>query len=264
MSNWKQFEKDCCEYLNKNYGKQNSEFKLFGKSDSTLSDICYLKDNKEQFFIEVKEAYAQSGQFVLLPDTENKKFIFSSKNKSQRNDLTNVIIEYMNNDFDNFNSAGTAGKNIKLDKSISENWIKNYYSNKNVKFFISKNKNYVIFPTENFGKYFDVSSKYRIKKSGSQKPAEKYIQRIVNFLKNEYNISNYYIQKGNFFVIYEKDDVSKKHFQFENGTYRFSPKGKNLYEIRKLSNTYNMNVIFSISLKSEQYKDDLDLFKKII
>ena len=44
---------------------------------------------------------------------------------------------------------------------------------------------------------------------------------------------------------------------FEDYTFWLSPKSNNRYEIRKLSNTNNKTVIFSVELKEDQNINDL-------
>lgn len=96
MDDWKIFELECVDYLNKQYG---GGFKHLGYSDSTVSDIEY-KSGLNSFYIEVKMPVAQSGQFVLLVDQENREFVFSSRNKTKRDESVDFIIEHMNENFE--------------------------------------------------------------------------------------------------------------------------------------------------------------------
>ena len=57
--------------------------------------IVIIKNGKIAFFIEVKDNTAQSGQFVVHPDTDSHSFRFSSKNHSIQNPMTYAIIDYM-------------------------------------------------------------------------------------------------------------------------------------------------------------------------
>lgn len=100
-------------------------------------------------------------------------FVFSPRNHSEPNEMTNIIINYMNHDFDRFNNAGTAGQALDIDAAIFADWIIEHYKNKNVKYFISYDRNYIIFPIRKFKEYFDITANYRIKKSGSGEPAKK-------------------------------------------------------------------------------------------
>lgn len=61
---WENFENECVNFLSDKYGNY---FELKGKTDSTVSDIYFSKNDK-CFFIEAKMPSSQCGQFVLLPD----------------------------------------------------------------------------------------------------------------------------------------------------------------------------------------------------
>lgn len=261
MEQWERFENDCYEYLQKKYAAvSNITFQHDGGSDSTVPDIAVIKNGQNQYYIEAKMSNAQSGQFVLLPDEGKRIFTFSPKNKSQPNFLTDIIIDHMNNNFDKFNNAGTTGENIDIDNSIFSQWIVDYYTRKNVSYFMTKGRNYIIFPIQEFKKYFDVTAKYRIKKSGSSEPAKKDVARILSVLKDNYGIKQSSVEGKKLFV-YGDGNISKVRFVEGKYTYYLAPKSENRFEVRRLSNTYNMNVIFSISLKKEQDENDLKIFE---
>jgi len=261
MENWKTFETECTNYLNKQYSKY-ADFINEGGSDSTIPDIKVVTKSNT-FYIEVKEPNAQSGQFILLPDLETKEFMFSPKNKSQPNEFTEIITNYMNTDFDRFNSAGTSGQALDIDDNIFYNWIENYYSNKGVKFFITQGREYIILPVNKFRNYFDVSSKYRIKRSGSSESSIKYRQSVLKKLKEEYEINDYTIE-GKKLLISSNLEINKIRFVLGNYEYYLAEKENGIYEVRQLSNTYNMNVIFAISLKTTQITADLLNFEKAL
>ncbi|MGN0666253.1 MAG: hypothetical protein ACI4KF_06975 [Huintestinicola sp.] len=121
------FENECYNHLRKKYG---NIFCHEGGMDSTKSDIAVIKNNHVDFYIEVKDTVAQSGQFVLVPDEANEEFVFSSRNKSKSNDITELIINYINQDFNRFNRAGTAGEPLDIDSDVFSNWIIGNYSKK--------------------------------------------------------------------------------------------------------------------------------------
>lgn len=256
---WQQFEDNCFNFLNKSYGTK-CNLRALGKSDSTQPDIR-IQTLKSDFYIEVKEPNAQSGQFVLLPDADKQKFIFSSRNKTVPNEFTDIITDYMNNDFNRFNSAGTAGQSLDINKNIFSHWIVNYYQSKGVKYFITKGSNYIIFPISKFEKYFEITAKYRIKRSGSTEPSKKYQLDVTNILKSKYEVIDTNVNGKKLFVTGE-DSLSKVRFMMGDYEYYLAPKGRNIYEVRQLSNTYNMNVIFSISLKMGQDPSDLAVFER--
>ena len=68
VNNWKEFEKEAISYLKNEYG---DFFELKGETNSNTSDILFRKECNS-FFIEVKMPEAQCGQFVLIPNREEK------------------------------------------------------------------------------------------------------------------------------------------------------------------------------------------------
>lgn len=180
MNPGESFEIKCYEYLKTHYATSDTHFAHQGGMDSTTSDIAVLKHNRVDFYMEAKDADAQSGQFVLLPDEDSRTFLFSPRNRSHSNEMTNIMIAYMNQDFDRYNRAGTAGEILDIDSGVFADWIVDHYRNKKVKYFISYGNDYVIFPIRQFTSYFDIIAKYRIKKSGSGDPAKRDFMTIKN------------------------------------------------------------------------------------
>ena len=262
MQLWKEFEKECFNYLIENYGSICS-FESFGESDSTYSDVKVIPFCGEPFYIEIKESLAQCGQFVLFPNEEERIFQYSRGNKSSLNEYSQQIINYMNCHFDTFINAGTRGQGIVLPENIFYGWIKRYYSAKGVKFFITKGTEYVIFPIEKFEKYFSVSATYRVKKSGSSDPSKVNISEIKNILDSRKYSYELVVDGKKIFVetAKEMDGLKLRGMKY---TYLFNQITEGNYNIRKLSNTQNANVIFSIQLKKEQDKRDLQAFEQNI
>lgn len=255
---WKTFEEECTVYLNTKYG---SMFEQKGESDSTVSDIFFYNKDKG-FYIEAKMPNAQCGQFVLLPDLKNQVFSYSSKNKTKESQYTKRIMDFMNDHFDEFCDSGTSGKEINMDKSVFYDWIINYYKGKGVEFFITKDNEYfVIFPIEQFPKYFYVKAKYREKKSGSSSLNNANLSDFINAMNNEgieFSCSG--------LDIISNMDLDGRRVKGDKYDYLLrSDNGK--YKVRKLSNTRNANVIFSIELKEysrKQQKEDISIFEKEI
>lgn len=244
MKIWEDFEIKCTNYLNERFGTY-AHFFHNGGSDSTVSDILVKTNNGNSFYIDAKHSPAQCGQFVLLPDIETCTFEYSTKNTTTINIYTQKIIDYMNENFNNFREAGTSGKNINMPQgpSIFSNWIIQYYQEKGVDFFITND--YTILPVEKFKEYFNVSAKYRIKRSGSSAAGRGRIPLILNYLNSLDNIiTNSHID-GNKLFIESTKNLHNQKFRLKQYEYMFSQRDEE-YEIRKLSNTYNANVIFSI------------------
>lgn len=255
LKSWEINEEECCSYLTNNYG---DKFTLEGLHNSNISDIKVKNNN---FYIEVKSIKSQCGQFVVLE--ENNEFIYSSKNKTFINEYSNYIINYMNNNFYLFTNVTSKPIDIILDTNIFYSWVKNFYKLKNVKYFITKvnSNNYIIIPIDSIDNYFNISACYRVKKSGSSNITKNNFDEIKLVLNN---IDFAFVEKNEKIFIRTKENINEK-LKGYNYTYQFKLINKDLYEIRRLSNTNNPNVIFSIELiKKEQDENDLNLFLKDI
>lgn len=265
MKPGEQFELEMLDYLKKNYRRDGIEFIHHDTADSTQSDIEVIINGCSEFYIEAKDTEAQSGQFVLLPDDASRRFIFSPRNKSLPNEMTELMISYMNKDYNRFNAASTAGEPLNIEPDIFTQWIIGHYREKRVKYVISKRNKILICPIEKFGEYFEVSANFRIKKSGSTEPSGKYVDAVILALKNQFNITNVYKEtingKKKLFAN-APANLSKVRFDLGNYTYYLSPQADaGHFEVKQLSNTRNKNVIFSINVKKEQVASDLEQFK---
>lgn len=244
MTIWENFEIECVNYLNKHFGVY-AHFIHQGGADSTVPDILVETNTGKSFYIDAKHSPAQCGQFVLLPNIETCTFEYSKNNINRINNYAKRIIDYMNNQFDEFREANTIGKNIDMTNgsSIFSNWVIQTYQEKGVKFFITNN--YTILPIERFQEYFDISAKYRIKRSGSSSVGRSRLTLVLNYIKSHnYLITDNYINGDKLFVK-SKENLHNQRFILQQYEYMFSQR-ENKYEIRRLSNTYNANVIFSI------------------
>ena len=248
MSTWENFEIDCTNHLNNKFSKYAS-FKHQGGANSTVPDILVTTTSGRRFYIEAKHSPAQCGQFVLLPDLRNRVFKYSSGNTKPIDEYSRAIMVHMNNDFDGFREAGTKGKDIIMEnrQGIFSNWIINYYKSKNVGFIITNN--YIIFPVENIADYFYITAKYRIKRSGSAEVGVKNLKSVSDHIRTlDYAINEIHFDNSKLIVSSPKQ-LHNLRFIFDGNEYMFSRRN-NEYELRRLSNTYNANVIFSINLKS--------------
>lgn len=247
--NWKNFECACTEYLNVRFGWY-ANFILQGGADSTTSDIFVKTRKGEEFYMEAKHSPAQCGQFVLLPNIKTGMFEYSDGNKMSENQYSVEIMAYMNTYFDKFRAAGTKGKDIDMvnGQYLFAQWIISAYKRKGVKYFITND--FCILPIGKIQDYFNITAKYRIKRSGSSKVGKKNIVYVVDYISShDYGITDSNVYNDKIFV--ESDtELHNKRFILAGNEYMFSRRNE-LYEIRKLSNTYNANVIFSIVLKSD-------------
>jgi hypothetical protein len=248
MANWKEFEEECTSYLEAVFGDYAS-FTHLGGSNANVGDIRVTTPT-DDFYIEVKHCPAQCGQFVLLQDLKHRTFKYSRKNATNESLYTDNIISYMNQSFDEFAEAGTTGKEIDMvdGSKFFADWIVNHYQDRGVKFIITND--FTILPIKNFLDYFEVSGKYRVKKSGSGNVGKRRLNMIKEYVfSNDYEITSLRIDGGKLFVTSTKN-LEGKRFVVDDFEYLFS-KREGEYEIRKLSRTFNANVIFSIVLKDD-------------
>ena len=263
MEAWQQNEINCCNYLNGKYGHLGYNFSNTGFSNSYDSDILVSKDGQNLFYIEAKMPAAQCGQFVLLES--NNQLIFSPRNQSMLTPVTQSIINSMNSFYSYYSNPGTAGKDLNMDKRFFYQWILEHYMSKNTRFFIvGTSTGFIIFPIEKFVEYFDISAKYRVKKSGSTSPSANNFQEICAVLQqNGISYSNLSMNY-NGVTIQLPGQNGKFKLQGLSYGYQFNPLGNAQFEIRRLSNTRNANVIFSISLLKQQDPSDLVVFESVL
>ncbi len=250
MKTWEKFEIDATKHLNDKFSDL-AEFIHQGGLDSTIPDILVKSNSGHKFYIEAKLSNAQCGQFVLQPDVATSTFVYTAKN--ERNEYADKMIDYMNNNFEEFKEAGTAGKELVMDQSVFINWIKLIYGEKGVKWFISEG--YILVPIDEFQNYFDVKAMYRIKRSGSSDVGKRNINNIITYIKSlalSEVITDYSVEDAKLFVS-SKKNIHNTRFIYNGYEYMFSERNDR-YEVRKLSNTFNANVIFSVSLKNKADK----------
>ena len=259
MAEWLAFEVQCTRHLNDKFGHL-ATFRHLGGEDSTVSDIEVKPKRGGKFFMDAKMTPAQCGQFVLLPNVSRGCFVFSDRNKTRLTPQVQAIIDHMNTDFEAYKEAGTAGKDIDLNDGgkVFCDWIVSTYLQKGTEFFITNG--YTILPIRDFAKHFDVTATYRVKRSGSASVGTRKAPSIIQYIKSKnYPISKYCTEDDKLFV-YSSSYLHDKRFVFGDYEYMFSARGDR-YEIRKLSNTFNANVIFSIYKKPAKGLTDEEFAK---
>lgn len=250
MSNWQDFEIECTDYLNNTFGDY-ATFYHEGGSDSTISDIRVKTNTNRVFYMDAKHCPAQCGQFVLLPNISTRTFEYSPLNANRINDHANKIIHFMNGDFDKFREAGTAGKDINMQNGpkIFADWIIQTYKEKGARLFITND--FKVVDIDDFSECFNVSAKYRIKRSGSGSVGKSRLSAVSTYIKDHYHAISSIKADGNKLFVTSSLDLHNERFVYCGYEYMISDRGS-AYEVRKLSNTYNANVIFSIDLKSNK------------
>lgn len=274
---WEELENRCYHYLKKLYGKTNS-IEPYGKSDSTKADIKVGPSNSEEFFIEVKAGDSQCCQFVLFPNEETEKFDFSQRNKVPHSDNCKRIIAYMDGFYKKYHKVGKKPIPVPVDSSILYGLVRDFYAVKNVKFFMTEGTDIIVFPSDRFASYFNIEAFYRRKNSGSHEPNENNNNsEILQGLSDEKisgAIEYKYVGGKTRCFIHTDQSLHKRKMMCDEYTYQFKdneysktvPSSKsNIYEVRRLSNTSNPNVICQLSLKkAAQDKNDLQIFEKLM
>ncbi|UUD35099.1 hypothetical protein NPA07_04825 [Mycoplasmopsis caviae] len=248
MNFWEIFEIEGTDFLNKMFSGK-AKFTRCGGTNSKNSDIMVEKQNGEIFYIEVKYCPAQSGQFVLLPNLDSKKFEYSPLNDSKINKYAQEIINHMNSKFQYYVKAGTSGKELIFSnsQSIFSDWIKSHYKRKKVRFILVNN--FKLVDIENINEAFNISAKYRVKKSGTSNVSIKKQPEIIKYIQENYSIIKI-VSSNKKLLVWSNFNLHNIRFNINNYEYLFS-KRDNCFEIRKLSNTFNASVIFSINIKKD-------------
>ena len=170
----------------------------------------------------------------------------------------------MNDNFDNYANISTRGEELYIPKDLMYNWVKYYYKNiKKENYFISEyNNDIIILPIEKLEQYFDISCKYRIKKSGSTDPSLKHKEEIEKILlKNNLNFDDITFKGKKCFVDIKNGVKNKYKLDGDKYNYQFAKEEDTIYGIRQLSNTSNANVIFTLVSKKSQIEEDLLRFE---
>lgn len=273
MSNWEELENNCYEKILETYGKL-AQILPHGKSDSTKPDIEVILPNGENFFIEVKSRNAQCCQFVLFPEDATQTFRFSDRNKTVKTAACMKIIKHMEKNYAYYHKPTQSGINIDIDTDTLYDLVNEYYTSKLVKYFMTQDKNgyYIIFPSERFKNYFNITSCYRKKKSGSGEPREPQIQEIREALDDYFingTVDIVELDKPRCFLACDNKALHNEKLICTDFTYQLKRNEHSkkiftnsslpdIYEIRKLSNTNNPNVICQLELKNVQ-QDENDL-----
>ena len=244
MESWEAFEHKCTDYLNMKFGAY-AKFIHQGGADSTVPDILVKTKAGEEFYIDAKHSPAQCGQFVLLPDIRTSTFEYSRQNATCINDYAIMIMDFMNESFDAYREAGTTGLDIDMPnrEEVFSEWIIDAYLSKGARYFITND--FVLFPIERIRDYFEITAKYRIKRSGSSDVGRSRIDMVSDFIVNQYYVIGTRTDVDKLFVRSNRD-LDNQRFIISPYEYMFSLRDRE-YEIRKLSNTYNANVIFTVT-----------------
>mgnify|MGYP001166257901 CR=1 FL=1 len=250
LKKWQEFELNVVKYLNEHYGNDFIKFIHQGYSDSTKPDISVVHNGQNLFNIECKYHKSQSSQFVVFENDEDKFFYFSPKNKSLENDAL-PIIKHLNANYEyyskNINNIKGNTPVICKNNLMSDFIIKNMKNKASVIISSDFTNNFylkrplTISNVTDIAENYSISGIYRSKRSGTCSAIKKH---LTNF-KYKAEMVN-----GRFYVY----DPNKKLDDYQDNKTLFLSKDivMNGYrEIRKISNTSNRNIIFSLELKDD-------------
>lgn len=268
----KDIENECFQYV-KSITDKNVQLKQLGLSNSSYSDIEVLVRGY-CFYIEIKESESQAGQFVI--EKKENNFKFSDKNKSKF-EPCEPILEFINKNISLYENIGTRPIEVNVPQSLMYKRIIDYYVNeKKAIFFVTTKENeFFIFKTNDLSNYFDIKCVVRRKKSGSSHiPLKDYelVKKYVTEYLDKNGVANFNFYSSNnslFLNILSKKEIKKLKLKSPNLNYSiYLSKHDNFsYELKKLSKTNNINVIFTLKLKNcqliSQVEEYVDFVKHI-
>lgn len=247
MKKWKKFETEVFIEINQLVSQLGCCAELGGGADSTVSDIIITTPSREKYYLEIKMPQAQSGQFVI--EKEKTKYIFSKKIKYAQDKFQEKIIRIINDSSDINNAV--------FSNDIVSGAIKAHYERKNTKFFVTKKDKIIIIPIDEIDEYFDLGLVIRFKKSGSRNISHKDLDKF----KNDEEFAERY-------EVEFKDDKIFFIGNFENkyilDGYYLSEIENNKFQLKKLSNTKNLTILFVITLKEKHPNSKLNDLLKIL
>lgn len=261
MREWEKFENDISKYINDALKDYDVIVRQYGNADSTIPDIeIKLNKNNKSFFIETKMPSSQTSQFVV--EIKDNMFVYGKKNKFDSNHFSQEIIDVLNNNFDFYKNIAQSGMIVPVPDTIAFGWIASNMRNKNVEFITSVDSsgNKKIIPLDDFNKFFNIKTIFRRKKSGSQGIPKRYYNDFKEKLENRFGKFECVIKSNKLFVKIEKD-LSKSECYIESDLlldgkkYFLSKKENYLYEVKLTSGTNNPNIIFELSLDSNNNED---------
>ena len=139
------------------------------------------------------------------------------------------------------------------------------YKKKGVKYFIthSTTGKYVILPLDDISRYYSIGATFRAKKSGSSNVAKSSQEIVAQRIVESLNVSASQIEYGVKMRVDSPLIADKQKIEINGYVYMFSKTPDGCFIIRRLSNTNNLNVIFSVSLKNESGLSE-DSFRSIL
>lgn len=253
IKKWEMFESEAVLFLEQALCKTGCVVCKCGGHNSRESDIQIFIGDGSSFFVETKMPKSQTSQFVL--DVQDTGVFFSENNFSKKNWYSLRILKFLNNKFNDISEIRCSGPQVlEIPKKVSFGYIKRDFREKGIKFVVSKDldNKFTVIPIERLDKFFDVKCILRRKKSGSRKLSEKYSEDFEKSVGS--NLDVRILKEDNRHFVVSKEPISRGNcyinsMGYPNIRYFLSRKSENMYEVRILSNTNNINVIFSLDRK---------------
>ncbi|AWZ49685.1 hypothetical protein C3495_13150 [Clostridiaceae bacterium 14S0207] len=255
---WERFEIECTNFLNSKFNNLGFNFIRKGSTDSTETDITISKNGVELASIEAKMPNSQAGQIVVL--IENDKFVFSQASVAPNNIFTQSIIDYINDNFQEYNNVSTSSIKIDLDEDILYSRIVEHYTNvKKSAFFITgdiRTGHKAIFKCAELKNYFSISAVLRRKRSGTSDLPKKYRDSHLPKIDESLSNKSIYItdtdEKNNKLYVTLNEEIKETSSQYitcEDFDIFLAAESGSTYRVKKRSNTNNPNIMFELSLK---------------
>jgi hypothetical protein len=261
MQKWKIFEQEACNYLNKKIRHEGVRFSLTGGSDSYSRDIEVFWKDKRLCSVECKYKKSQASQFVVIHDLQKKKFKWSSENKSTKEGALNVV-KHMNKKYSYYSQVPKCKTNVELCIKTSFMYARVIKQiNKKACFIVASNyenrfspeRPLILEATRNIKNIFNIKGKYRAKQSGSRSLPKKDFDKVLHCE----------VKDGRCHVYDPVGNLPSKNPGAES-IYLGKPDNDGYREYRKLSNTRNPSVIFTLELKKNQRHTSLELLRKYV
>lgn len=238
-----------------------------GATDSTVSDIA-IRNNKNEIlgYVEVKMENAQAGQIVVTTDGNT----FAATSSNDTNPYTGAVVDIINrqSEYLKQNPNGQRLQREKLspaDQETVTNWFKAHYKEKNVSFIAVTNSelSYTsVFPLDKVDEHANVSiTMPRAKRSGSSRLPKKDVANAVAHTKKMKSHVKTFEKDGKTYVETSRIALTNEAYLGANGEYFLSHQEEvkqadgnyhQIYEVRKLSATKNMTLMFNFDYTSSR------------
>lgn len=276
MSTWQEFEKSVFKYLRRHFSDNGEiHFIKAGDSDSTSLDIRVIGKSKKELHIEVKSHTSQAGQFVAQLNQGKFSFRPNKKFKSPTLHQQDLIDHLNKNSTKCVTQASIPIKDYPERKIIE--LVKEHYQSKGANYFISgeisSERTFLgIIPVAEIGRAFNFFANIRRKKSGTRELPKSFEDKVQADLKRHLDSLSITLisskRCGRKYIILTNNNkiLRKKILYFtcqDTGLYLSQNKNNlSLFELKTLSSTNNITIIYSLVYNWLRKEEWLTSFKK--